>query len=112
MTINPLDIMKNAQKIQEQMGVMQEKLANVTVRGSAGAGMVEVEMNGKLELVNITISPDIVAENDAAMLEDLVQAAFNVATEKARNAAAKEMSAMTGGINIPGLLQGMPNVNL
>jgi DNA-binding YbaB/EbfC family protein len=107
MTINPLDILKNAQKIQEQMSSVQEKLANIIVKGSAGAGMVEIEMNGKLEVVNVSISPDIVSENDAPMIEDLVQAAFSVALEKAREAAAKEMSSLTGGLNIPGLQQGL-----
>jgi DNA-binding YbaB/EbfC family protein len=111
-TINPFDILKNAQKIQEQMGVVQEQLAEIRVSGSAGGDMVEVDLNGKLEVLEVRISQEIVDERDAAMLSDLVASAFSVAMEKAREAAAAKMAEVAGplvgsgglgGLNIPGL---------
>jgi DNA-binding YbaB/EbfC family protein len=97
--INPFDILKNAQKIQEQMAVFQEKLAGITVTGSAGGGMVEIDLNGKIELLAVRISPD--AAEDREMLQDLVAAAFNAAMEKVREAVNREMGALTGGLGLP-----------
>ena len=67
MNINPLDIFKNAQKIQEQMGSFQEKLGTISVTGSAGGGMVEVDLNGRMELVALRISPEAVNPPDVVM---------------------------------------------
>ena len=101
MNINPFDILKNAQKLQEQMGAFQEKLAVVKVSGSAGGGMAEIEMNGKMEVLAVKIAED--AMEDREMLEDLITAAFNNAMEKIREAINREMGAM-----IPGGMPGMP----
>ncbi|MDR3276478.1 MAG: YbaB/EbfC family nucleoid-associated protein [Treponema sp.] len=109
MNINPFDILKNAQKIQEQMGAFQEKLGGMSVTGSAGGGMVEVDLNGRMEVLAVRIAPDAMAEGDAAMLGDLVAGAFTSAMEKARELAAQEMGALTGGLNIPGM-PGMPGL--
>jgi DNA-binding YbaB/EbfC family protein len=102
MNFNPLDILKNAQKIQEQMGAFQETLCTLKAAGSAGGGMVEIELNGKLEILAVKISPD--AMEDREMLQDLVMAAFNSATEKIREAINRKMGAMTGvpGFGFPG----------
>ncbi|MCL2068186.1 MAG: YbaB/EbfC family nucleoid-associated protein [Treponema sp.] len=105
MNINPFDILKNAQKIQEQMGGFQEKLANITATGSAGGGMVEIDLNGKIEVIAVRIASE--AMEDAEMLQDLVMAAFSSGMEKVREAINMEVGAMTGGLNIPGL-SGMP----
>ena len=101
MNINPFDILKNAGKIQEQMGVFQERLGLLTATGSSGGGMAEVIMNGKMEVLSLQISPE--AMEDREMLQDLVMAAFNNALEKVRELIQKETMAM-----IPGGIQGFP----
>ena len=106
MNVNPFDILKNAQKIQEQMGAMQEKLGTVLVTGSAGGGMAEIDMNGRLEVVAVRIAPEVVDPADVGMLQDLVKAAFSDAADKAREAIKNEMSAMTGGLGVPPGLMG------
>jgi DNA-binding YbaB/EbfC family protein len=96
MNFNPADIMK-------QMGAFQEKLAAVRATGSAGGGMVEVELNGKFELLSVKISPEAVEGGDIEMLEDLITAAFSNGLEKVRESIGREVGSMTGGFNIPGL---------
>jgi len=101
MNINPFDILKNAQKIQEQMSGFQEKLAGITATGAAGGGMVEIDINGKMEVLAVRITP--VAMEDAEMLQDLIMAAFTDGMAKVKTAIAGEVGAMTGGMNIPGM---------
>jgi len=101
MNINPFDLLKNAQAIQEQMGSFQEKLGNLKVSGSAGGGMAEVDMNGKLEVLAIRIAPEVVDPAEIGLLQDLIKAAFTDASEKVREAIRQEMSAMTGGMSLP-----------
>ena len=103
MNINPFEILKNAQKIQEQMGSFQEKLAEITATGSSGGGLVEIELNGKLEVISVQISPQAVEDRDAEMLQDLVRAAFSSAYDKIKEEISREMGAMAGGMNIPGM---------
>ena len=103
MNINPFDIMKNAQKIQEQMGDFQEKLGAISVTGSAGGGMVEIDLNGKFEVLAVRIAPEVTEGGDTQMLQDLVMAAFTGGIERIREAINREMSAITGNLNIPGL---------
>ena len=110
MNINPLDILKNAQMLQEQMGAFQEKLAALSATGSAGGGMVEISLNGKFEVTAIRIAPEAVEGGDTEMLQDLVMAAFSNGIEKIQEAIRSEMSAMTGGLNIPGLSGLMGNL--
>jgi DNA-binding YbaB/EbfC family protein len=105
MNINPFDILKNAQKIQEQMNGFQDKLGGIIATGSAGAGMVEIEINGKMEAIAVRITPEAAA--DIEMLQDLVMAAFTDGMDKVREAVNKEVGAMTGGLNLQGL-SGMP----
>ena len=107
MNINPFDILKNAQKIQEQMGVFQEKLGSISATGSAGGGMVEVDLNGKFEVLAVRIAPEVMEGGDIEMLQDLAAAAFSSALEKVREVISKEMGAMAGGLGIPGL-SGLP----
>ena len=106
MNINPFDILKNAQKIQEQMGAFQGKLETISVTGSAGGGMAEIDLNGKMEVLAVRIAPEAMEENDREMLQDLIVAAFNNATEKVREAINREMGSMIPG-GIPGM-SGMP----
>ena len=111
MNINPFDVMKNAQKIQEQMGAFQEKLGAIMITGSAGGGMTEIDMNGRMEILAVRIAPQVFADGDREMLEDLVMAAFNNALEKAREVVNREVGSMIPGglqgMNIPGM-PGMP----
>ena len=105
MNINPLDLLKNAQKIQEQMGSMQEKLDTITALGSSGGGMVEIEISGKMEILAVRIKPEIVDPEDIIVLQDLIAAALNQAMENVREKITAEIGAMAGGmgINVPGL---------
>jgi DNA-binding YbaB/EbfC family protein len=108
MNINPFDILKNAQKIQEQMGSFQESLAAISAGGSAGGGMVEIEINGKLEVLAVRISPEALEDRD--MLQDLVAAAFNSALEKIKEQINKAMGAMAGGMGMTGT--GFPGLGI
>jgi DNA-binding YbaB/EbfC family protein len=97
------DIMKQAQKMQKDMMRIQEEMASKTVEASAGGGMVTVVVNGRQELVSITIEKDIVDPADVEMLQDLVLAAVNEGLLKSQEMVKEEMLKITGGINIPGL---------
>jgi nucleoid-associated protein EbfC len=101
---NMTNIMKQAQAMQAQMAKLQEEAATKTVTGTAGGGVVTVTANGAMEIVNVLISPDAVKGGDAEMLQDLVMAASNDALKKARQMMADHMKALTGGMNIPGLV--------
>jgi len=102
MNINPFDLLKNAQKIQEQMSGFQEKLSTITATGSAAAGMVEIDMNGKMEVLAVRITPQMMDGQDTEMLQDLIMAAFTDSMTKVKEAINNEVGAMTGGLNIPG----------
>jgi len=96
-------IMKQAQKMQEQLERIQEELAHKTVTASSGGGMVMVVANGKQEIISVKIAPEAVDPQDVAMLEDLVTAAVNEALRTARNLMQEEMGKLTGGLRIPGI---------
>ena len=103
MTINPFDILKNAQKIQEQMGSFQEKLGGITVTGSSGGGMVQIDLSGRLEVLRVSIEKEVVDPDDTQLLAYLFQAALTNALDKVRETVQEEMKAATGMLNIPGL---------
>jgi DNA-binding YbaB/EbfC family protein len=103
MNINPFDLLKNAQKLQEQMGSFQEKLGAVRATGSSGGGMVEVDLNGRLELLSIRIAPEVVNPEEVEMLQDLIVAAFTAAIEKVKEAVNAEMGALAGGMGLPNI---------
>lgn len=96
-------IMKQAQKMQEQMARVQEELANKTVEATAGGGMVTVTANGKQEILAVSISPEVINPQDSTMLEDLVTAAVNEALRSSRELLQEEMTKITGGLRIPGI---------
>ena len=97
------NIMKEAQKLQQQMEKIQAEVAQKKVEATAGGGMVTVEANGKQEIVTIKISPEVVSQDDVQMLEDLVLAACNEALRKSREMMQQELGKLTGGLRIPGL---------
>ena len=96
-------IFKQAQQFQGKMSEMQENLGQVRVEGQAGGGMVTVEASGHQKILNIRVEESLLESNDREMLEDLLVAAVNQALDKAKEAAAEEMSKMTGDMNLPGL---------
>lgn len=108
MNINPFDLLKNAQKIQEQVGSIQEKLGSISAMGSAGGGMVEIDITGKMEILAVRIKPEAVDPGDITMLEDLIAAALGQALEKIREKISTEVGTMAGGLGIsmPGLFGG------
>jgi DNA-binding YbaB/EbfC family protein len=97
------NIMKEAQKLQQQMEALQAEAAQKKVEATAGGGMVTVEANGKQEIVAIKIDPEVINKDDAQMLEDLVLAACNEALRKSRDLMQQELGKLTGGLKIPGL---------
>ena len=98
------NLLKQAQEMQAQISKIQEELAQKTVAGSAGGGMVQVTVNGHLNLTAITIDPAVVNVNEREMLEDLILAAVNDGMRKARDMVSTEMSKVTGGFKVPGLM--------
>jgi len=102
MNVNPFDILKNAQKVQEQLSGFQEKLETIVVTGVSGGGMVEIDLNGKLEVQAVRISTQAIEFQDAEMLQDLVMAAFTDGMEKAKEAISSEVGSIAGGINLSG----------
>jgi hypothetical protein len=95
------NMIRQAQKLQAQLQKIQEELETLTVEGSAGGGVVKVVMTGKQSVESVSIEPE--AAEDVELLQDLVAAAVNDAFTKTQEMAAKKMSAVTGGMNIPGL---------
>ncbi|TFB13615.1 YbaB/EbfC family nucleoid-associated protein [Candidatus Marinimicrobia bacterium MT.SAG.4] len=97
------NILQQAQKMQSQLEKVQKELEEVEVEGSAGGGMVTVKVNGKQELTDIKIEPEVLSE-DVEMLEDLVLAAINQAISRSKQSAEEHMQKVTGGLmgNLPG----------
>lgn len=100
---NLASIVKQAHQMQGKMSDIQERLAELTVEGEAGGGMVKVSATGQQKVVGVRIDPTLLQSADSEMIEDLVVAATNQALDRAREAAAQEMSQLAGGLNIPGL---------
>ena len=102
-------ILKQAQKMQEEMKKVQETLSSITVEGSAGGGMVKVLANCKLEVLSVKIDPQVLKEEDQEMIEDLIVAAVNQAIQSAQKRSEEEMKKVTGGmlgnLNLPGNLK-------
>ena len=101
---NMNQMLKQAQKMQENMLKAKEEVEQKSVQASAGGGMVEVTITGKKEIKQISIKPEIVDPEDVEMLEDLVMAAVNEAIRKVEDTSNAEMEKITGSLHIPGLL--------
>ena len=98
--MNPQQLMKQAQQMQERM---QKQMAEMKVEATAGGGMVTVVINGAKQLLSIKIDPEAVSKEDVEMLQDLIVAAINDAQRKADEELAGKMGGMMGGLKIPGL---------
>ena len=101
--MNQAAMMKQAQKMQQELLRMQEEQETKTYTANAGGGMVCATVNGKHELVNLEIKPEAVDPDDVDMLQDMVIAAVNEAMRTADAEAANNMSRLTGGLNLGGL---------
>ena len=100
---NMNSMMKQVQKMQEDMATLQADLESREYDVSAGGGMVTVKINGKREILHIDIQPDIVDPDDIETLSDVITAAVNEAIKKVDTTSESEMSKITGGINMPGM---------
>jgi DNA-binding YbaB/EbfC family protein len=96
------NIMKQAQQLQERLAQVQEAVGQRTVEASAGGGMVKVVVNGKHEVLALTIDPAVLKE-DVELVQDLVVAAVNEGIRNAQKMVAEEMTKVAGGLKIPGL---------
>lgn len=96
-------LMRQARKLEKAMGDARATLDQVSVEAESGGGLVKVRMDGRCALLKIEIDPKAIDPADKALLEDLVAAAVNAGTEKARAAADEHLQKATGGIKVPGL---------
>ena len=96
-----MNMIKQAQKMQQDMQKMQEELEQATYTATAGGGVVTAVVSGKRELAQLTIDPEAVDPEDVEMLQDLIIAAVNEAIRSAETAAAEGMQRITGGLNLP-----------
>ena len=101
--MNQSAMLKQAQKMQQEMLRMQQEQENKTFTAKAGGGMVTATVNGKHELTELTINPEAVDPEDVEMLQDTIMAAVNEAMRTADSEAANNMSRLTGGLNLGGL---------
>jgi DNA-binding YbaB/EbfC family protein len=97
------DIVKQAQDLQERLAQVQAEAGNRTVEASSGGGMVKVVVNGRLEVLELKIEPEVLQGGDMEMVQDLVIAAVNQGIRSAQQMMAQEMTKLTGGMKIPGL---------
>lgn len=100
---NIAGLMKQAKEMQSKLKEAQEAIANSRYDADSGAGAVTATVNGRMELVNLRINPDVVKSGDVELLEDLVKSAVAAAQRKATEGAKIEMQKVTGGMNLPGL---------
>ena len=101
--MNQAAMMKQAQKMQQEMLRMQQEMETKTYTATAGGGMVKATVNGKHEVVDLVINPEAVDPDDVEMLQDMVIAAVNEAMRTADTDSANNMSRLTGGLNLGGL---------
>lgn len=94
--INPMDLMKNLSKLQGDFAQMQEKLKEVKAVGSAGGDMVQVVINGHMQVSKVTIDPEFINPKEPSVLQDLLVSAFNDAVTKVKEKMKNEMASMTG----------------
>lgn len=101
--MNMQQMMKQARKMQEQLAAAQETIAQSTVDASAGGGIVKVTVSGDMQVTSLKIDPEAIDPEDVEMLEDMVMAAVNEALRGVGELANRQMGAVTGGLNIPGM---------
>ncbi len=97
------NMIKQAQQMQANMATLQDELKTREYEGTAGGSMVKIKVNGEYEVLSVEIKPEVINPDDAEMLCDLVSAATNSAITAAKEDSEKEMSSITGGLNLGGL---------
>ena len=100
---NMNNMIKQAQKMQEQITTLQEEIEQREFPVSVGGGVVEIVLSGKKEIKSLTIKPEVVDPEDIEMLQDLIISAFNEGVKKVEEVSETEMSSITGGVSLPGL---------
>ncbi|EJP6473779.1 YbaB/EbfC family nucleoid-associated protein [Clostridium sp. FAM 1755] len=100
---NMNNLIKQAQKLQQDMEKMQGDMEKKEFSATVGGGAVTAVANGKKQIVNIKIKPEVVDEDDIEMLQDLIMSACNEALKKAEEDTSSEMKRLTGGMNLPGM---------
>ena len=98
--MNPLQMMKQAQQLQERL---QKEMSALTVEGAAGGGMVTVVVNGHKHVQKVTIDPEAVSQNDLEMLQDLIAAAVNDALRKVDEELKNKVGGLMSGLGLPGM---------
>ncbi|MCI6799180.1 MAG: YbaB/EbfC family nucleoid-associated protein [Spirochaetia bacterium] len=101
--MNPFDMLKNIQSMKEQLGNIQEELAEITATGSSGGNIVNVTLNGKFEIISVKLDPICVDPRDVQMLQDLIIAAHHDAMTKIQENIKAKYGPLLNGMNIPGL---------
>ena len=96
-------MLRQAKQLQGKMAKVQEELGDITVEATSGGGAVKVVMNGHQNVLSVEILPEAVNAEDVEMLQDLIVSAVNEAVAKSQEVASKQLSRLTGGLNIPGL---------
>ncbi len=100
-------MMKQVQKMQAEMAKIQKDLEEQSYKATSGGGVVKVIINGKNEMLDIQINPEVLDPDDVEMLQDLILAATNEALKKAQDTMATEMNKLTGNMKIPGMSGGI-----
>ncbi len=111
MKFNPLgggganmnQMMKQAKKLQEEITKKQSELQDTVIETSVGGGAITIKINGRQQIQEIMIKPEVIDPQDAEMLQDLILAAVNEAVKQSQDMVSAEMAKLTGGFNIPGL---------
>lgn len=98
---NFAELMRNAGKIRESVEKATEQLGHLQVEGSAGGGVVTAKVNGRLEVLSVRIAPELIADGDLELIEDLVTAAVNQGLVRAREEAARSIQSMASGLPLP-----------
>ena len=101
---NMNDLLRQAQVMQHKLASLQKEMSEKIYEASSGGGMVKAEVSGRQELKKLTIDPKILEDKDVDMLQDLIIAAVNEAGRIARDTMEREMSAISGGIKLPGMM--------
>jgi DNA-binding YbaB/EbfC family protein len=101
--MNMGNVAKLAQQMQADMARVQAELETTEVEGTAGGGAVRIVVTGKLDVVSVTIDPEVAEGGDVEILQDLITAAANDALRGARDLAERKMAAVTGGMRLPGI---------
>lgn len=99
--MNPMDMLKNFQGLQEKLKESQAKLKTMSVTGTAGGDMVRITINGEFRVLAVEISDEVITGQDKEMTQDLIRAAFTDATTRLKEQLQQEMSSLTGGMDIP-----------